>query len=160
MFWPWRPTTPNLKPKNVRIPSHKAPQEPSRRSFGSSFNFRISFFDFSSPFSSRFKNLLSSRTRRGIKKRPLSESAFDTFFVFCWHLMKNLFLSRWHFVSSRFKNLLSSRARRGIKNTLYQNLRSTRFSCFLDILWTRYAIFPTRYAKNLPMIKLISPWLD
>ena len=34
-----------LKPKNVRIPSHKAPQELSRRSFGSSFNFRSSVLD-------------------------------------------------------------------------------------------------------------------
>ena len=38
--------------------------------------------------SKRFKNLLSIRTRRGEIKRPLSESAVDTFFVFSRHLMK------------------------------------------------------------------------
>merc|ERR1711896_91417 len=31
-----------VKPKNIRKPSYKAPQELSRHSFGSSFNFRIS----------------------------------------------------------------------------------------------------------------------
>ena len=47
-------------------------------------------------FSSRYKNLLSYRTRREEIKRPLSESAFDTFFMFSRHLMKNVFLSKWH----------------------------------------------------------------
>ena len=47
-------------------------------------------------FACKLKNLLSSRTRRGIKKRPLSESAFDTFFVFSRHLMRNVFLSKRH----------------------------------------------------------------
>ena len=34
-----------VKTKNVRIPSHRAPQEVSRPPFGSSFNFRISVLD-------------------------------------------------------------------------------------------------------------------
>ena len=54
-------------------------------------------------FACKFKNLLSSRTRRGIKKRPLSESAFDTFFMFSRHIMKNVFLSKWHFFQADSK---------------------------------------------------------
>ena len=66
-------------------------------------------------FACKFKNLLSARTRRGIKKRPLSESAFDTFFVFSRHLMRNVFLSKMTLFACKLKNLLSSRTRRGIK---------------------------------------------
>ncbi len=42
-------------------------------------------------FSRRFKNLLSSRTRREEIKRPLSESAVDSFFMSSRHLTKNVF---------------------------------------------------------------------
>ena len=54
-------------------------------------------------FSSRFNNLISSRTPREEIKRPLSESAFDTFFMFSRHLMKNVFLSKWHFFQADSK---------------------------------------------------------
>merc|ERR1712023_64391 len=62
--------------------------------------------------SSRFKNLLWSRTRREEIKCPLSESAVDSFFhVFSTSYEKCLSIKMTLF-SSRFKNLLWSRTRR------------------------------------------------
>ena len=43
------------------------------------------------------------RTRRGVKKRPLSESAFDTCFMFSRHLMKNVFLLK-RYVFNRIRD--------------------------------------------------------
>ena len=111
-------------------------------------------------FACKFKNLLSSRTRRGIKKRPLSESAFDTFFVFSRHLMQNVFLSKWHLSSRRFKNLLWSRTwREEIKRPLSESAFDT-FFMFSRHLMNQVRHIPNRYAKNLPMTKLISRWLN
>ena len=88
--------------------------------------------------SKRFKNLLSIRTRRGEIKRPLSESAVDTFFVFSRHLMKNVFLSKWHFLQRDSRIYYRFEPEGGKSSALYQNPLSTHFSCFLDILWKTF----------------------
>merc|ERR1712023_388228 len=92
--------------------------------------------------SSRFKNLLWSRTRREEIKCPLSESAVDSFFMSSRHLMKNVFLSKLHFcqADSRIYYGLEPEGRKS--SALYQNPLSTHF--FMSSRHLMKNVFPSK----------------
>ena len=138
IYPPWRPTAPNLKPKNVRIPSHKARQEPSRRSFGSSFNFRISFFDFSSPFSKQIQEFTIVSNPKGDKKTPsIRIRVRHVFHVFSTYYEKRFFIKTICFKGVR-AYLRYGEAEMWKSNARYRNP-----------LWTHFFVFSWHPMKHI-----------
>ena len=77
-------------------------------------------------------------------------------------IFRDHFLSKWHFfqAGSRIYYRLEPEGRKS--SALYQNLRSTRFSCFLDILWKTFfhQNIPSQVRQESPDGCTIYRWLN